>query len=313
MKIDLSEVGNGYLNRDEIISIFGQEKSTRILVPLKYIGSTQSYLDIVSSYADAIYVAEKIALMGEVLSGKLEGDRNSRDFVIDLVPTKIDSLADLLWETSGLFGNEDETIEEATEFLYGEIAELEENFHKRKFSFPELADGYWANLINGAYYEMASEYYEDEKEFFWKTFKRFPEHRYGFWKSASSTKEQVLYFSSENWILPGATNLSYALKLYSGIEKDILLEPAEVTSFKGRYVAVSDSAAIWFDVADDIIKSLACVSQVLLPKVKNLNLDQESSLQGEQQMGLFLDYSPKRRRIRRSTEHFDPLDKHTYS
>lgn len=180
------------------------------------------------------------------------------------------------------------------------VSAYEDGFNKRLFSFPDLINDYWANLINGAYWEIASEYYESEDDFFRDTYKKHPEHRFGFWRSPKTKIfKDPIYFSTESWIIPPGTNLIEALQNYSGLSFKIEIDEAERVEYNGQTILLTNNTAVYFKQFEQLQHAINC-SQRALTKIFVKTDNQYSS--EEQVTNLFGETFTKRIR-RKSSKH----------
>lgn len=247
--------------RDEV----SKDSEFEITFPLSSIGYTGSPIDIYRDFLEVSYCCEKIAPFINVLgSGVVSRQKYYRDFKIWCKAIETTSLYEQLLYFSRIYNVEFENETESDRIsYYDEISIYEKSFKKRIFVFPELINDYWANRIN-AYWELASEYHESESKFFSNTFRKYPEHRFGFWKSAKSIEfQETIYFSINNWIIPPETNVLKGLQLYSGFEHDLILEPADKIEYKGSIILISNSTAVYFNQKQDLINSIKCTHLVL--------------------------------------------------
>lgn len=265
MKLAIQDIWNNKVNDVTLIKILESEDEIEIVLPLDSIGISNSYLYIVHDYLLVSYFSEKIASFVDVKNGEVTPrDIYYKDFIIVCTPVDVKKLADCLICFSAFFTDGIDELPQEDKFsFYDKIDEYELNLEKQCFVFPELINDYWANLINGAYFEMALEYYSED-EFFKETYKRYPEHRYGFWKNPFSKEyNETLYFSTEGWIIPPKSNTNNALKIYSDFEHDLTIEKAEVLNYKGSYVIVSCSSAVWLNKGS-LLNSILCTEKILL-------------------------------------------------
>jgi len=232
--------------------------------PIFSIGFTNSPLDIVSDFAELSYCCEKIAPLIKIISAEVKSrDIYYKKFEIKCEVNDHENLYNELLFFSEINSEENQKYDDRDRIsFYDEIKNFEKRFHINNFSFPELVNDYYANLVNGGYWELASEY-EPESIFFNKVYKKFPEHRFGFWKSPESNGfSNKVYFSIENWIVPPETNFTEAMKFHSGLENEIKFEKAEVVYYKGKTILLTDSTAIYFYQRKQLNNSIKCVELV---------------------------------------------------
>lgn len=244
-----------------------------ISFPLASIGFSQSRIDIIRDYSEVSFCCERISPFLDIIEGNLViRDKYYTDFKIRCKAINVENLTSELVYFSEMISGEFIEYDDLDRIsFFDEVSEYEESYNKRIFVFPELINNYWANLINGAYWEIASEYYESENKFFNKTYKKYPEHRFGFWKSPlSNTFKETIYFSTENWIIPPNTCITDALKTYSGLEHNLIIENADKIVYNGLTILINNSTAVYFTQREQLINSIKCTERVL-DKIYNNN------------------------------------------
>lgn len=296
MKLAIQDIWDNKIDEATLLNTIECGGEIEIVFPLDSIGRTQSYLDIIDDYITVSYCSEKIASLAKIKKGELTKDIYAH-FTIRCTPRDTKNLVKSLIYFSPFFSEDnDELPDEDRISFYGEIEEFRLNFNKQFFVFPELANNYWANLINGAYWEMAG-YYDSEAEFFKKIYRKYPEHKYGFWKNAPSTEYNgTIYFSTESWIIPPKSNIIQALKVYSGLETDLILEKAEIMKYKGSYVILNSSSAVWFKEAGALFKSISCAEKTLFKKYKKQLPAKPAKDLDNTQLSIFSEYPSQRKR-----------------
>lgn len=266
MKIDFKDFDDIDINslKDEILA----SEELEIYFRLDSIGSTNNPVDIVNDYCEVSFYCERIAPFIKVIESEIV-PRNTyfKDFRISCIAVDAENLINELIYFFNLYDDSPEIDDLDRASFYDELSDYENSFNKRVFEFPELVNGYWANLIHGAYWVMASESYDSEAKFFNKVYRKNPEHRFGFWKSPLSTKSiEPIYFSTENWIIPPKTNLVNALRLYSGFENDLKIEDADKIEFKNSIILINNSTAVHFNQMEQLVNSIKC-SEIVLSKI----------------------------------------------
>ncbi|MCB2380353.1 restriction endonuclease [Hymenobacter sp. BT635] len=237
-----------------------------LLFPLSSVGFTQSSVDIVQDYSMVSYCCETIAPFISVISSGYENkDRIHLYFRITCKSTDTSSLREELAYFSEVISQELTVYDDIDVIsFWATVAEYEESFDKRVFHFPDLINGYWANLVNQGHSEIASEYHKSERKYFNKLYRKYPEQSYLFWRNPLSIDfADPIYFSTENWIIPPGTDLNGALALYSGIGHTTRLEQAEKVHYNGSLVLVSDTAALYFRQLDQLFHSIKCTALLL--------------------------------------------------
>lgn len=250
------------------LSLFKESISMRkeltISFPIPSIGFSNNRIDIISDLRDVSFCCEKVAPFINVIDSKFViRDMYYTDFQIKCSPTNIDKLIETLFYSSQMLGNGDDNDDVRLEF-YEAVASYEANFSKRLFVFPDLINDYWANLINGAYWEIASEYHESENDFFKYTYKKHPEHRFGFWRSAKTREfKDPIYFSTESWIIPQGTNLLTGLNKYSGINFKLEIDDAERIDYDGKTILLTNNVAVYFNKIKQLQNAVECSQRAL--------------------------------------------------
>jgi len=277
---------------------------------LESIGVTNSTINIINDFCEVSFYSEKIAPFIKVIESEIvDRDTYHKDFKIKCIAVDVENLINELIYFSNSRNEESSELDDVDRLaFYEELSDYELSFNKRVFEFPELINNYWANLINGAYWEIASEYYESEAEFFNKTYRKYPEHRYGFWKSARSTKfSEPVYFSTENWIIPPKTNLVNTLKAYSGLENELKIEDADKIDFKDSIILINNSTAVYFNQKEQLLNSIKC-SEIVLSKVykKNESINTIENDELRVQLNLFNDNKFKRK-LKRNSHNRDSI------
>ncbi len=266
MKIELNKIHDQIDSEKKLVDIFKKNSLLEIELPFDSINVAQSSLDIIQDYLGVSFLAEKIAKHSEIIySGKVERDKYYLGFLLKIKPLNINELAKLIYYYSKWYSQTNEPTSDDSLEHAEEISEYESNLEKTTFKFPDLIDDYYANLVNAAYYEIVSNYFEDEEEsFFKKEYKKYPERKYGFWKSASSNNVNSEYFvSTDSWIIPSNSNIERILELYSGIEQSLEFEHAEIHKYEDKNVIINKSNAVWFSKDNELNRAKNCSSNVL--------------------------------------------------
>jgi len=223
----------------------------------KVVERGRHYSDLAISYLEVSYICEEIANLGKVKSFEIDWESEHHpivQFVIE--PEKLAELQKMLYEMSKALADENED-----EFWWIESLEgYKNNIQKRKLKFPELADDYFANLINGAYNEYESNF-DNPEEFRTNILKQTPEHLFGFWKCMySDTIKQDFYVSSESWIIPPQSDLKEILRQHSAAE-NFSLEEGNLFSLDGGYYVVNENYLLRISFPA-LAKAFQCVSHV---------------------------------------------------
>lgn len=263
MNLRVGEICESY-TKDEFFSACQNTDRIGLTIPLEMVGYAGSHIDVAHDYLTVSFFAEKIASLSNACKGKLvTRDKYYLDFQMEFEPVDRKKVSELLYNISIYYADYDRLDEEEKLNYVEEFDTFQSEYTNMSFEFPELANDYWANHI-GSYAEIASEYYDSEQEFYSKTFRKFPEHKYFFWKSAKSkTDNSIIYFSIYNWIVPDGIEIQKALRLYSGFKTDIVFQKADIVPFKDSFVITTSSDAVWLDNIRDFKNSVLCVTRAL--------------------------------------------------
>lgn len=255
-KFNIDEAASKEMTSDEI-KLFLSENSNGFIFQ-KTLERARHYSDLAITYLEGSYVCEEIATLGETKNFKVDWNSNYHpvaQFVI--IPQEPEKLYELLHDFCLALSGEDE---DKTMWWIEDLEEYKDNVRSKKLKFPELADDYFANLINGAYSEYESNY-DDPDKFRQNISKQNPEHLYGFWKCAhSDIIKQEFYVSSESWIIPPTSSFTEILRKYSSIE-NINLEQGNMFSLNGNYYVINDSYVINISFPA-LAKAFQCISHV---------------------------------------------------
>lgn len=254
-KFNIDEAASEGIASEEI-KLFLSQNSDGFLFQ-KVVERARQYSDLAMYYLEASYICEQIAVLGKVKSFEVDwesGYHPIAQFVI--IPKKLEELQEALYEISQALAGE-----HPDEFWWPEnLQEYQENIKKKKLKFPELADDYFANLINGAYNEYESDY-DNPEEFRSNILKQNPEHLFGFWECMySDTIQQDFYVSSESWIIPPQSDLKKILKKYSSIEES-RFDEGSLFSLNGNYFVISSNYVLAISFTS-LAKAYQCISHV---------------------------------------------------
>lgn len=198
----LTEIYNGYDVCKLKETLLAQDGFIDLLVPCPSFDSPRWNIDIANDYLAALYVGETLALFCRSLSVHFKG-RVGVSFIFHTkMVFRMDAFVAALVDLSkGFKPDKSESSDDCGEdFEYeefrGALMDFVETLDGRHLYFPELGDKYMANYVIGI--EQISDGEEMERMYF-----RYPERRYGFWRSfASSHLGYNLYVSSWAWIIP---------------------------------------------------------------------------------------------------------------
>lgn len=126
---------------------------------LSSIGFTNNPIDIVQDYATISYCCENIVPFITILkSDFVTRDKYYQDFKITCKSQDIGNLANTLIYYAEMLTEEPKIYDDIDVIsFYDNICEYQNQLNKKRFAFPELINNYWANLLNGGYYQIASE------------------------------------------------------------------------------------------------------------------------------------------------------------
>lgn len=259
-KFNIDEAASEGMTSEEIKLFLCQNSNGFIFQ--KVVERAHQYSDLVMYYLEASYICEEIAALGKVKSFEVDwksGYHPIAQFVI--IPQRLEELQKILYEMTLALAGENED-----EFWWIEsLEEYKENIQKQKLKFPDLADDYFANLINGAYNEYES-YYDNPEEFRSTILKQNPEHLFGFWKCMySNTIKQDFYVSSESWIIPPQSDLKKILRKHSSV-KDVIIEEGNMFSLDGSYYVINENYVLRISFYA-LAKAFQCISHALSQEI----------------------------------------------
>ncbi|RZK38901.1 MAG: hypothetical protein EOO90_20635 [Pedobacter sp.] len=261
----------GEAERERFLETVSDNQVILILFPLQSIGYAQSSLDIMADYLETSFCAENIVPFIAVVIGKVvTKDKYYSYFQIECRASdpsglfeRLMYLYEMLTESLNLYDQQDYIS------FCDDVLVYETTFKKKTLQFPELINGYWANLVNQGHFELASESSSSESTYLKKVYKKNPEHRYGFWKSAHDVNfSEIIYFSVGCWIVPPQNNLEKALELYSGVSNSVNLSQAEILRFNNQTIVLNDTSAVYFTHQSDAISAINCIANVLIVEDK---------------------------------------------
>ena len=227
-------------------------------VPLPAINSTQDYIDIVEDYLTASIIGESLAELSKSINcNKVWGQKVYPVYHFQIIPLNHSILSKTIYEFSLVFDCADDEHDDVRIDWLEKLEEYEKNLDKKVFHFPEIIDDYYANLINGHYYQL------EPKELS-KIYKKYPERKYGFWKSAfSKTFGSDFYVSPESWIVTKGTDIKKLLEKYSDIKYSTEFETAELFVINNISYLINANNAVYFPF-DSFLKSKSCTEVALL-------------------------------------------------
>lgn len=236
------------------------EKNSKGFIFQKFIERARYYSDLTFYYLEASYISEEIAKLGTISSFKIDIKSSYHPIAqFKIIPNKIEELHSLLEDLlDGLRGDtDDDQI-----FWLDTMEEYRENLKNIRPKFPELIDDYYANLIEGEYYQYANEA-DDPKKYLTEIKNNYPEHIFGFWRcSQSEILHQDFYVSTESWIVPPGSELSLILKKHSGInKKDHSEQSANFFSINGGFYVINENYIVKISYPA-LLKAFQCIAHV---------------------------------------------------
>lgn len=263
--LNISNYPNG-ISKEIVIQEFTNNSGV-VLVDyvMSSINSSNSYLDIIQDYLDASFVAEELGKSSSFVNAKeISRYPYSPLCRYEFSVSDIDAFAKRLNELSLVFSKE--PSDDILEKYQDEMAAYEASLDDRLFLCPELIDGYYANLIEGAYIELGSEL---GKGYLKKEYKKYPERRFGFWKSAySKTAGQMIYVSRECWILPNKSDFQKILVEQLGFPEFEIYDEAHRFNWNGTDYFAGKHAVVLLPV-NAILQAQRFVRYFLLKQKPN--------------------------------------------
>ncbi|HQS18690.1 hypothetical protein [Reyranella sp.] len=181
-EIDISSIAREDVKNIDLSNVH----IAQVYITLWSVGVTNDHRDICEDYVEASWAAEKLAAAAghaEVTEEYLrEGNKTRLKITLtNLKPLFVESLSEVLvyfgaWRVDG----SDQT--EEFKAVQKAVLDYEESLPPPNPALPELIDGYFANLINGAYYQIRA----DMPDIYREQIGKHPERELGFYKSAYS-------------------------------------------------------------------------------------------------------------------------------
>ncbi|MGJ1404481.1 hypothetical protein [Sphingobacterium siyangense] len=227
----------------------------------KVIEGANQYSDLANYYLEASFICESVAKYGHVSDYKIRKINYHRpvaQFRIESFDVSL--LSQYLHQLVLALQYED--LEECEIDLIDLLESYRLVIQKEVLQFPQLADDYLANLINGAYYEEESNF-ENPKEFLDHMMKYDPDHIFGFWRCSFSGKiKQEFYVSTESWIIPPQSDLKTILSQHSRIKlTKRTFDKGGFFSLNGAYYVVSERYVFRISF-ESLMKAFQCISHV---------------------------------------------------
>jgi hypothetical protein len=217
--------------------------SFNLTIPLPSIGSTQDPGDIAQDYIDALFVGEMLSPFCDNINYEDISSKYSSSILFSGRSKDIKSVSKLIHRLIKALFTDDSDDDE----ILTARGDLEDEIYwqtvSKKLKFPELADDYMANLLH------ASAPWENE-EYLKEYNLKFPETKYGFWKSFISPRVGFdLYCSTEAWIAPPESQIDQAFREYGICNKEVTISmlPATIMSFlKLSPILVNDASFAYY-------------------------------------------------------------------
>jgi predicted translin family RNA/ssDNA-binding protein len=257
LEIDFDKLNETFSSSDEIKHQIDNNKEGFKF--RKKIYRAKFYSDLAQDYLEAAYIGEQLCQFAERIN--LSGESNYMyDSIIELTlkpkTENIEELSRLIYKYCRVCSGEDQDLN--LEFIE-ELNEYRDNLEQISHTFPELVDDYYANFINGEYYEYDP---KENKDFFDKEFSLFPERKHGFNKSAySNIIKQDFYASIDSLIIPHDSDFNLILKKYLGIQTIDFIK-ADFLAIGNITYLISEGLIVHFPF-DSFIKAKHCAGEAL--------------------------------------------------
>ncbi|WP_026691890.1 restriction endonuclease [Peribacillus kribbensis] len=243
----VEEIHNGLNKAGKIINIE---------LNMSSIGTANSYLDIVDDYLTASFIGELLCKVSKEIDYQenyFEYGLPYKSMIFQIRPRNLLSLAEEIYfitQASDLFY--DQRYKHELEILEG----------KETIKFPKIADSFLANYIGGCYFELENEDVIAE-------ISRFPERKYGYWRSLFSNSIGFdIYISVNNgWIVPNEVNLKDVLEFYLDI-KELELQNAALLMFRTQKVLISSGYLV--GMPEGLLNAQKCASIINKNEKNNL-------------------------------------------
>jgi hypothetical protein len=231
-----------------------------ISFPAYAIGFAGEHLSVCEDLIDISYCVEALAAHSVDASlawRRQPGPPDRTHLVLRLSSPCSGFLNELLRSCIHFGGGNSEIAKAFPEYFKKYPEQMEEyrnDIENREFRFPELIDDYFANLINGAYYtyEQANWVQED--------LRRYPERRFGFHRSAFSSRiGSSSYASIEGWIVPTTVNLTTFFKVLNVNASEENFHDAQLSMVANFCFATSGEMHVHFPL-ESFLKARVCQS-----------------------------------------------------
>ena len=258
--IDLGDVSLQGATDDELIARLGDWQCVSFRVPLPSINRTNEPINIVYDYLYASYGIEMLSK--ECVDCSLKFEWETKYFpvlILTLIePNRIALLGAIRRAIWAFQSAEEQSYEEESQAEIESIDEYQQNLNEIQLNFPEVVEQYFANLVNGAYFQSEYELAKGIKE-------EFPERTYGFWKSAFyNGKEPRVYVSENAWIIPSEIPAEAVFKNFA-YDGEISLLNASLIFHGGKVLAISEGIALEISL-EVFLQTISCAEEMYYPK-----------------------------------------------
>lgn len=220
-------------------------------IPLQFIGSANSYLDICQDIINASWAVETIAAHADAF----EVEQEDHSMRLSLTQPK-GTIVDALKLCGDYFASEDDDARRDAAFEL--IITHEENLPDATLRAPQLADWYLSNLVFAANDEWRCEH----PEYFQEQLTRFPERRVEFFKSARSTLlGGESYAAREGWLLKNAASVDGLFDVLGLRYRLNEFVPSDVVAAGGAAFALCDDVVASFPL-NQYVRSRICAGLV---------------------------------------------------
>ncbi|QEC78358.1 hypothetical protein [Mucilaginibacter ginsenosidivorax] len=241
----------------ESIKNFVRENADGFILRI-YIEGARQYSDLAYNCAEAAYLSQEFAEFAERI-----GYSTSSGFTdLGLKPINTSALAQKIHSLAELMGSDYDTDEWSNHV--DRLENFRENLHKIPIAFPELANDYLTNYINGQYYEIQGNFGDEEEadsSFFTTEFNEFPERQFQFWEMTKAGQQGKTYGSRNTWIISPNADIQKTIINFSESD-EIKFEPAELFVINNISYLISRGLLIHFPF-DELIRARACVCSAI--------------------------------------------------
>lgn len=283
MKLRYDKIYDDIASEEELVNIFKSNERITLEIPFDSINIANSNLDIMQDYLDVSYLSENIAKHSKIIDyGSATRDTYYLSFIISFQPQNITELTDFIYSNSKSYSKKTELNTDEIFDYQENISAYESQLEEFEFYFPDLIDNFYANLVNAGYFQIAADYHEDEEKYLEEEFRKYPERRFGFWKSAASQKLKAeIFVSSDSWIIPAKYDIQKILTEYSGVERKFEINAAEKFEYKGKTLFSNQYCAVWNTVKSELSKARNCANHSLQEHIELKTKDRTTYLLSE--------------------------------